>query len=116
MRRTHRLHNRARRVARGLRQMRGLVVLLDAGREPKLPQGSATAAIVRRAQRPTIARPACAGLACTAGLGECMNRTGLLIALAVAVVVGLLFGLWPELDLKLAAPFFDPERDGFWRA
>jgi len=22
----------------------------------------------------------------------------------------------PELDLKLAAPFFDPERDGFWRA
>jgi len=45
-----------------------------------------------------------------------MNQTGLLIALAVAIVVGLLFGLWPELDLKLAAPFFDPERDGFWRA
>src|SRR5260370_26070908 len=45
-----------------------------------------------------------------------MNRTGLVIALAVALVVGLVFGLWPELDLALAAPFFDPRRDGFWRA
>jgi hypothetical protein len=45
-----------------------------------------------------------------------MNRTGLLIALAVAATVGLVFGLWPDLDLALAAPFFDPARDGFWRA
>jgi membrane-associated PAP2 superfamily phosphatase len=45
-----------------------------------------------------------------------MNRTGLVIALAVALVVGLIFGLWPELDLALAAPFFDPQRDGFWRS
>jgi lipid A 4'-phosphatase len=45
-----------------------------------------------------------------------MNRTGLVIALAVAVAVGLVFGIWPELDLKLAAPFYDPERGGFWRA
>jgi lipid A 4'-phosphatase len=45
-----------------------------------------------------------------------MNRTGLVIALAVAAVVGLVFGIWPDLDLKLAALFFDPERDGFWRA
>jgi lipid A 4'-phosphatase len=45
-----------------------------------------------------------------------MNRTGLVIALAVAVVVGLVFGIWPDLDLKLAALFFDPERHGFWRA
>ena len=45
-----------------------------------------------------------------------MNRTGLVIALAVAVVVGLLFGIWPELDLELAAPFFDPQRNGFWRS
>jgi membrane-associated PAP2 superfamily phosphatase len=43
-----------------------------------------------------------------------MNRTGLLIALAVAVVVGLAFGLYPALDLKIAAPFFDPQRLGFW--
>src|ERR1700731_1923739 len=47
---------------------------------------------------------------------ECMNRTGLLIALAVAVVVGLVFGIWPDLDLDLAALFFDADRGGFWRA
>jgi lipid A 4'-phosphatase len=37
-----------------------------------------------------------------------MNRTGLFIALALAVVIGLLFGIHPELDLKLAALFYDP--------
>ena len=37
-----------------------------------------------------------------------MNYTGLLIALAVAVVAGLAFGLYPELDLALVAPFHDP--------
>jgi lipid A 4'-phosphatase len=37
-----------------------------------------------------------------------MNRTGLFIALALALVVGLLFGIYPELDLKLAALFYDP--------
>ncbi len=42
-----------------------------------------------------------------------MNRTGLLIALAIAVVTGLLFGLYPELDLKLAALFFDPKTGRF---
>ena len=36
-----------------------------------------------------------------------MNRTGLFIALALALVVGLLFGVFPELDLKLAALFYD---------
>jgi lipid A 4'-phosphatase len=36
-----------------------------------------------------------------------MNRTGLFIALGLALVVGLLFGLYPELDLKLAALFYD---------
>ena len=36
-----------------------------------------------------------------------MNRTGLTIALALALVVGLLFGIYPELDLKLAAWFYD---------
>ena len=34
-----------------------------------------------------------------------MNRTGLFIALALWLVIGLLFGLYPELDLKLAALF-----------
>ncbi len=36
-----------------------------------------------------------------------MNRTGLFIALALWVVIGLVFGLYPELDLKLASLFFD---------
>jgi membrane-associated PAP2 superfamily phosphatase len=43
-----------------------------------------------------------------------MNRTGLLIALGIAAVVGLVFGLYPALDLKIAAPFFDPKGIGFW--
>jgi lipid A 4'-phosphatase len=42
-----------------------------------------------------------------------MNRTGLLIALALAAVVGLLFGIYPELDLDLVRPFFVPAADGF---
>jgi lipid A 4'-phosphatase len=36
-----------------------------------------------------------------------MNRTGLFIALSLALVIGLLFGIFPELDLKLAALFYD---------
>ncbi|MDE2375654.1 phosphatase PAP2 family protein [Bradyrhizobium sp.] len=42
-----------------------------------------------------------------------MNRTGLFIALALWVVIGLVFGLYPELDLKLASLFFDPETRSF---
>ena len=37
-----------------------------------------------------------------------MTRTGLLIALALAAAIGLAFGFYPQLDLILAAPFFDP--------
>src|SRR5215470_12517393 len=36
-----------------------------------------------------------------------MNRTGLFIALGLAAFVGLLFGFYPELDLKLASLFYD---------
>lgn len=36
-----------------------------------------------------------------------MNRLGLVFALGVAVVTGLAFGLWPDLDLRIAALFFD---------
>ena len=43
-----------------------------------------------------------------------MNRTGLLIALALAAAVGLLFGIYPKLDLDLVRPFFDPAAGGFW--
>jgi membrane-associated PAP2 superfamily phosphatase len=42
-----------------------------------------------------------------------MNRTGLFIALGLALFVGLLFGLYPELDLKLAALFYDPATRSF---
>jgi len=34
-----------------------------------------------------------------------MNRAGLIIALAIAAVTGVVFGLFPQLDLMLAAPF-----------
>jgi lipid A 4'-phosphatase len=42
-----------------------------------------------------------------------MNRTGLFIALGLAIVIGLLFGIFPELDLKLAALFYDPATKAF---
>jgi lipid A 4'-phosphatase len=42
-----------------------------------------------------------------------MNRTGLIIALLLALVVGLLFGIYPELDLKLAAWFYDESSRSF---
>src|SRR3954463_15517659 len=46
-----------------------------------------------------------------------MNRTGLIIALGLALVIGLLFGIFPELDLKLAALFYDPATKSFpWKA
>ena len=38
-----------------------------------------------------------------------MNRTGLFIALALLFVIGLVFGIYPELDLKLAALLYDPQ-------
>jgi lipid A 4'-phosphatase len=41
-----------------------------------------------------------------------MNRTGLLIALGIAAVVGLLFGIFPELDLMISRPFFEIARGG----
>ncbi len=47
-----------------------------------------------------------------------MTRTGLLIALAIAAAVGIVFGLYPKLDILLEQPFVDPSRDptglGFW--
>jgi membrane-associated PAP2 superfamily phosphatase len=44
-----------------------------------------------------------------------MNRTGLALALVIAAAVGLVFGIWPDLDLKLAGLFYDPAKNGFWR-
>jgi lipid A 4'-phosphatase len=42
-----------------------------------------------------------------------MNRAGLAIALAIAAVVGVVFAVFPRLDLDLAALFFDRKRDIF---
>src|SRR4051794_2865206 len=42
-----------------------------------------------------------------------MNRTGLFIALGLALVIGLLFGIFPELDLKLAALSYDAATKSF---
>ena len=35
-----------------------------------------------------------------------MNRTGLIIALVIAAVSGLVFGFFPQLDLAVSAPFY----------
>jgi lipid A 4'-phosphatase len=42
-----------------------------------------------------------------------MNRTGLFVALSLAVVIGLVFGIFPELDLKLASLFYDAQTRSF---
>jgi membrane-associated PAP2 superfamily phosphatase len=42
-----------------------------------------------------------------------MNRSGLFIALSLALVIGIVFGIYPELDLKLAALFYDPSARKF---
>ena len=39
-----------------------------------------------------------------------MNRTGLIVALAIAAVVGVAFGLYPQLDLMISAPFTPSRR------
>jgi lipid A 4'-phosphatase len=39
-----------------------------------------------------------------------MNRTGLIVALAIAVNVGLVFGIFPQLDLMISAPFYAIKR------
>ena len=42
-----------------------------------------------------------------------MNRTGLFIALSLALVVGVVFGVYPELDLKFASLFYDEATRSF---
>lgn len=42
-----------------------------------------------------------------------MNRTGLIVALVLSLAAGLLFGLYPELDLKVAALFYDATTQTF---
>jgi membrane-associated PAP2 superfamily phosphatase len=42
-----------------------------------------------------------------------MNRTGLSITLAIAVVVGVIFAVRPQLDLNISRMFFDKATHGF---
>lgn len=42
-----------------------------------------------------------------------MNWIGLAIALAVGALVGVVFGVYPRLDIDIAALFFDPARHSF---
>lgn len=42
-----------------------------------------------------------------------MNRTGLAIVLAIAAVVGIVFAVYPQLDLAISALFFDPRTHRF---
>jgi membrane-associated PAP2 superfamily phosphatase len=42
-----------------------------------------------------------------------MNRTGLVIALAVAAVAGVVFALYPELDITISRWFYDPAKQDF---
>src|SRR5713101_2948290 len=50
---------------------------------------------------------------CSSAKPRTMNRTGLFVALSLALVIGLLFGFYPELDLKLAALFYDAPSKSF---
>ena len=40
-----------------------------------------------------------------------MNRTGLIVALAIAAVVGLVFGLFPQLDLAVSRYFYNLSKE-----
>jgi lipid A 4'-phosphatase len=40
-----------------------------------------------------------------------MNRAGLLIATAVAVLIGVPFAIYPQLDLLISAPFYNSQAD-----
>jgi lipid A 4'-phosphatase len=42
-----------------------------------------------------------------------MNRTGLLVALGLALVFVVVFGFYPDLDLKVASYFYDPVTKSF---
>jgi membrane-associated PAP2 superfamily phosphatase len=42
-----------------------------------------------------------------------MNRTGLYVALGIGAVVGVIFGIWPRLDLAISGLFFDPATKDF---
>jgi lipid A 4'-phosphatase len=42
-----------------------------------------------------------------------MNRTGLIVALSIAAVVGIVFAIWPQLDITIGALFYNPATHSF---
>ena len=42
-----------------------------------------------------------------------MNRTGLIVALSIAAVVGIVFAIWPQLDIAIGALFYNPATHSF---
>jgi lipid A 4'-phosphatase len=42
-----------------------------------------------------------------------MNRIGLVVALSIGALVGVVFGVWPRLDIAVSALFFDPRIHDF---
>ena len=42
-----------------------------------------------------------------------MNKTGLAVTLAIAAIVGTVFGIYPQLDLDIAALFYNPKTHAF---
>ena len=42
-----------------------------------------------------------------------MNRTGLIVALSIAIVVGAIFAVYPQLDVEIAALFYNPATHAF---
>src|SRR5580704_2065205 len=87
--------------------------------------GAHSCASARCSPRPAL--PAVLSIGCSPAAGQApgsdsfrtiagsapMNRTGLVIALTVGVVVGVVFGLWPRLDLAVSTPFYDPKTHDF---
>src|ERR1017187_3719103 len=43
-----------------------------------------------------------------------VNRIGLLIALGIALVAGIILGVFPQIDLAVSSYFYDPDSRGFF--
>src|ERR1700738_4685247 len=103
IRRRHRLH-----VLRRHPEVRALARLEGgAARSAAILRGSPQARRAPQDDGPLFSSPF------PSAKPRAMNRTGLFIALGLALVIGLLFGIYPELDLKLAALIYDAASKSF---
>src|SRR5258708_203894 len=76
---------------------------------------------------PRLALPAVLSICCSPAAGQApgrdllynvigsapMNRTGLVIALTIGAVAGVVFGVLARLDLAVSTPFYDPKTQDF---